>query len=916
MKKSVLPLVLGCFMLASFNVLQSQTPPINIPKQPVPNPTNVSAYIKSTQNAPLILSHTATGGNTLNGISQIRTEELAGIINPIIIATNIWGKSGKSYFTKPIILKSLNAGEWGIDVSNPAIPGTDFNNTDFNILVSKPNEYAFVHAAQAATISGFKTRLNHPLLNGKPDAKILITQVQVEGVRNVNPCGVLYENGSWHIVNLNKLPIPAGARYNVIVSSQIVTIAAKNPLGHVYTINDKYIPNNNPNASFFVTQVVNAGLFNPNEIGLFWVKSTPSSPTTVPSASAANSGNWAIFNQNKSFLSANTFFNVLVLEKGQATSGSDFVQGPPPLTGFVDMHTHLMSHLGFGGTALYGAPDLGILMPGPMVNCNRDSIRASTMQMALGSCNGIHGGWGTDNTCGDYLRMVIISKAMDGHFQYNADLDHPHAGYPNFNTWPHHSSILHQQMWWEWLRRAWQGGMRVMVVLAVNNELLAEGLNGSFPKDDKTTSELQIKEIKRFVKQHSDFIEIAYTPADLRRIVSAGKLAFILGIEVDNIGNFNKPGVLCDEPAVRAEIRRLYSQGIRYLFPIHVTNNKFGGSAVYSWIFNLANRYNTGSFYEIMTSPDPTLKFSYNLEWDIDGNGQPDPPAYFLENSSIAAVRALLEGIGLMPVPPGMGCGPILNACAVFRKVTDLLVPSIDIDMYKFIKGGHANKLGLTPLGEVALNEMMRLGILIDIDHMSELAQRRSVVIAENIPGGYPLNMGHNGIRGYGGKERNAPKDLVIKFSQLGGMMGVGTSDSRAFDFVVNYNYVLQAMGNRNIAFGTDANGFEPLPHSGNGKSIPNANSDYFYTSFFAESGISQRCQKPNGQYWDYIKDAGVSHYGLMPEFLHDVKKTNQGLQQYPTFIPGAQVYNNLKQSAEYFAQMWEKCERVKSNVR
>ena len=64
---------------------------------------------------------------------------------------------------------------------------------------------------------------------------------------------------------------------------------------------------------------------------------------------------------------------------------------------------------------------------------------------------------------------------------------------------------------------------------------------------------------------------------------------------------------------------------------------------------------------------------------------------------------------------------------------------------------GHKNSAGLTPLGEFAIKEMMRHGMLVDIDHMSQFSAERALAIAEGVPaGGYPLMSGHNGLRGVG----------------------------------------------------------------------------------------------------------------------------------------------------------------------
>ena len=134
-----------------------------------------------------------------------------------------------------------------------------------------------------------------------------------------------------------------------------------------------------------------------------------------------------------------------------------------PLRGFVDLHTHAMSYLGFGGKAVHGAPDVGSLVPAGTRECNASAFRARSIDEALGHCNGTHGGWGLDNTCGDYLRAGIINHALVNRFKYKVGVDrnlhgdHEHAGYPDFRYWPHQTSVLHQQMWWEWVERAYRG---------------------------------------------------------------------------------------------------------------------------------------------------------------------------------------------------------------------------------------------------------------------------------------------------------------------------------------------------------------------------------------------------------------------------------------------------------------------------
>jgi hypothetical protein len=216
-----------------------------------------------------------------------------------------------------------------------------------------------------------------------------------------------------------------------------------------------------------------------------------------------------------------------------------------PVYGAADLHTHLMSHLSMGKKLIYGAPDSGSIVPaGTHVRgfdafapeCNPSDERAHGPEDAMGNCNAAHGGWGADNDCGNYIRAAVLNFAFDAEFENRVPLernlhgDHPHDGYPNFLYWPHFSSASHQQMWVDWIKRAYQGGLRVMVTLTVNSELLGAVLSGDGPMDDKASADLQIEEIKSFVDRHKDFMELARTSEDMRRIIRSNKMAVILGM--------------------------------------------------------------------------------------------------------------------------------------------------------------------------------------------------------------------------------------------------------------------------------------------------------------------------------------------------------------------------------------------------
>lgn len=572
------------------------------------------------------------------------------------------------------------------------------------------------------------------------------------------------------------------------------------------------------------------------------------------------------------------------------------------IKGYVDMHTHPMSHLGFGKKLMHGAPDIGSIVPKGTRLCNATDFRAKTMGEALGNCGSTHGGWGTDNTCGDHLRAAIINYGIDDGFKYivppeqNLHGDHHHPGYPAFQYWPHQTSKLHQQMWYEWIRRAHEGGLRVMVALSVNNQLLADAINGDSPKSDKASSDLQITEIKSFVGRHNDFMEISYSSDDLRRIVGAGKLAVILGMEIDDFGGFLSHPVFALNPSqtikqqlVKIEIKRVYDQGVRYLFPIHLTNNVFGGTALYNVLFNFANKHNTGSYMNIQHSSDSSIKYNINFAGDATA-------------LVMAGLRTQLDIVGEMVAPcindfsclPGgkvRCCSPALgimkNAMALDGKWTT----------YQTILPGHINAQGLTSLGEFALQEMMKLGMIIDLDHMGMKSMNDALELAENFRGGYPVNLGHNGLRhntaAHPGTERNVDAATILRVAKLKGIFGLGTADVTPDEFIKEYRKVMNIIEGQTslygaLAVGTDANGLEPLPKASSGLS-----SASFYSNGFTKLKTGERT-------WDYTKE-GVAHYGLMNEFMRDVKTRTNGLQ----------VYDHLWNSAEHFARMWEKCESL-----
>jgi microsomal dipeptidase-like Zn-dependent dipeptidase len=514
-----------------------------------------------------------------------------------------------------------------------------------------------------------------------------------------------------------------------------------------------------------------------------------------------------------------------------------------------------MAHLGFGGKLIHGAPDLGILVPAiPSGAGCLHYAPALTRADASLECRAIHEGFGLlDNTCGDTIRKEFIRGleaelgARVGHQSDGA------LGHPTFNSFPAHDDLTHQQMWVGWVQRAYQGGLRVMVALAVNNRTLAGAVMGpgDINGDDVASAIVQIDQMRLMVSHHA-WMEVARTAADVRRIVGEGRLAVILGVEIDNIGNMQwNPAVQStgDEASrafVRSQLQALWDRDVRYVFPVHVVDNKLGGTAIYQDQFNTSNFHQTGQWWDLRCAPAS------------DGIAHEFQPAGFDLAYALIKLKIGIDPFAAPPAPP---------VCTL---------PDF---------AGHANVKDLSPLGEFAIEEMMRKGFLLDVDHMSTRAVQETLSIAEQH--GYPVNSGHNGPRmpSWALKNENERSDHDYqRVAALGGMIGLGSGD-RATSYVRSYHYVrgLGAAGSQ-VAIGTDTNGMVLLPG-------PDPAAHVTYDASFPRLVDGSRT-------WDLNVD-GVANYGLFADYVRSFSSAGMTGEERDAFFS----------SAEGFAGMWERAE-------
>jgi hypothetical protein len=97
----------------------------------------------------------------------------------------------------------------------------------FNVHVATPTETSFVHRVSAANRLGARSRIDHPALDGKPEARLIVTAnwspPGAGGVYCKSPVGVRWDklSGHWQIEALDGAELPLGAAFNVLVPAPV-----------------------------------------------------------------------------------------------------------------------------------------------------------------------------------------------------------------------------------------------------------------------------------------------------------------------------------------------------------------------------------------------------------------------------------------------------------------------------------------------------------------------------------------------------------------------------------------------------------------------------------------------------------------------------------------------------------------------
>ena len=427
----------------------------------------------------------------------------------------------------------------------------------------------------------------------------------------------------------------------------------------------------------------------------------------------------------------------------------------------------------------------------------------------------------------------------------------PTGNWPDF---PNQSrdNLIYEGEYYRWVERVYMAGMRLMVMGVNENRVLCELLV------DRAVDCNEMNGIRRgfnAMKEFEDYVDaqnggpgkgwfqIVTDPFEARKVINQGRMAVVLEIETsepfDCIGWETST---CDKAQIDAQIDEMHAMGVRSSLLLNKYDNPLSGvrfdSGVASYLINAGNKQSAGSFWDAKTCTGPlhdnTIDFG-------DAN-----------------IASFLNGI-----------------------FTPLGFPSSSVPQYP--PAPHCNTRGLTELGRHAIRRMMKLGWIVNPDHMSQAAVDDTLTLLESED--YSGVISPHGWMDPG----NYPR-----LWKLGGTVFTGHSGTDSYvEEWQDYN-PRETPYESGWGFGADLGGLSNQPDKAKDGAIT-----YPFKSY--DGKVTFERQKTGERTFDFTKE-GVAHFGLYADWLEDLRR-----------VGGQDMADDMWQGAEAYLQMWERASGIES---